>query len=264
MSVSCLLKALEPADRKSLLNVTRWFDTCVNQPQFLKVLGKISLCEKMVPVTPKPAAAPNATASPAANSATSGDEPGNGKDLCMWLCVDVFYKRVQVLLCLNGLCSFVLCLLHSAGPPKTEAQLKKEAKKREKMEKFQQKKEMEEKKKLQPQAEVEWCLHCLLNVAWIVCPYALLFLYISLFSNRKKPNLRRRNWVWSPTPSLLHLERKKVCFGLCVLYHFLLFSSLIIVSIFVCFRCLECFAWFVQSSVCGSCLVPLVGETGFL
>uniref|UniRef100_A0A8C1QDF4 Valine--tRNA ligase n=1 Tax=Cyprinus carpio TaxID=7962 RepID=A0A8C1QDF4_CYPCA len=85
--------ALEPADRKSLVNVTRWYNTCVNQPQFLKVLGKISLCEKMVSVTPKP------------------------------------------------------------SPPKTEAQLKKEAKKREKMEKFQQKKEMEEKKKTQPQTE---------------------------------------------------------------------------------------------------------------
>uniref|UniRef100_A0A3P8WTC0 Valine--tRNA ligase n=1 Tax=Cynoglossus semilaevis TaxID=244447 RepID=A0A3P8WTC0_CYNSE len=45
--------ALEPTDRKSLTNVTRWFTTCINQPQFLKVLGKISLCEKMVPVTPK-------------------------------------------------------------------------------------------------------------------------------------------------------------------------------------------------------------------
>lgn len=40
------------------------------------------------------------------------------------------------------------------GPPKTEAQLKKEAKKREKLEKFQQKKEMEAKKKMQPVAEV--------------------------------------------------------------------------------------------------------------
>lgn len=42
-----------------------------------------------------------------------------------------------------------------SGPPKTEAQLKKEAKKREKLEKFQQKKEMEAKKKTQPQTEVE-------------------------------------------------------------------------------------------------------------
>lgn len=80
-----LLKALEPVDRKSLVNVARWFNTCVNQPQFLKVLGKISLCEKMVPVTPKPAAASNATANSAANTATSGNEPGNGQDVSMWL-----------------------------------------------------------------------------------------------------------------------------------------------------------------------------------
>uniref|UniRef100_A0A672MX66 Valine--tRNA ligase n=1 Tax=Sinocyclocheilus grahami TaxID=75366 RepID=A0A672MX66_SINGR len=95
VSVLCLfpLKALEPADRKSLVNVTRWYNTCVNQPQFLKVLGKISL-----------------------------------------------------------ICLYRFSLLFT-GPPKTEAQLKKEAKKREKMEKFQQKKEMEEKKKMQPQTE---------------------------------------------------------------------------------------------------------------
>lgn len=41
-----------------------------------------------------------------------------------------------------------------SGPPKTEAQLKKEAKKKEKLEKFQQKKEMEAKKKTQPATEV--------------------------------------------------------------------------------------------------------------
>uniref|UniRef100_A0A8C2KMU6 Valine--tRNA ligase n=1 Tax=Cyprinus carpio TaxID=7962 RepID=A0A8C2KMU6_CYPCA len=116
VSVAALLPfkyALEPVDRKSLVNVTRWFNTCMNQPQFLKVLGKISLCEKMVPVTPKPSPAVTATATAASEAAT----PAN-------------------------------------GPPKTEAQLKKEAKKREKMEKFQQKKEMEEKKKkMQPQTE---------------------------------------------------------------------------------------------------------------
>uniref|UniRef100_A0A8C2KLS9 Valine--tRNA ligase n=1 Tax=Cyprinus carpio TaxID=7962 RepID=A0A8C2KLS9_CYPCA len=89
---------------KSLVNVTRWFNTCMNQPQFLKVLGKISLCEKMVPLSVFP--------------------------LNDWF--DLLFS----------------------GPPKTEAQLKKEAKKREKMEKFQQKKEMEEKKKkMQPQTE---------------------------------------------------------------------------------------------------------------
>uniref|UniRef100_A0A3B4BJC1 Valine--tRNA ligase n=1 Tax=Periophthalmus magnuspinnatus TaxID=409849 RepID=A0A3B4BJC1_9GOBI len=79
---------LEPQDRKLLTNVTRWFTTCINQPQFVKVLGKIKNC--------------------------------SGRLICM-----IFF----------------------AGPPKTEAQLKKEAKKREKLEKFQQKKEMEKKAK---------------------------------------------------------------------------------------------------------------------
>uniref|UniRef100_A0AAY4D8E7 valine--tRNA ligase n=1 Tax=Denticeps clupeoides TaxID=299321 RepID=A0AAY4D8E7_9TELE len=84
MAVLLPFKYVSLSDRKSLVNVSRWFVTCVNQPQFLKVLGRISL----------------------------------------------FY-------------------LFAVGPPKTEAQLKKEAKKREKMEKFQQKKQMEEKKKQQ-------------------------------------------------------------------------------------------------------------------
>uniref|UniRef100_A0A671YNW0 Valine--tRNA ligase n=1 Tax=Sparus aurata TaxID=8175 RepID=A0A671YNW0_SPAAU len=48
---------LEPPDRTVLTNVTRWFLTCINQPQFLKVLGKVTLCEKMVPVAPKTIAA---------------------------------------------------------------------------------------------------------------------------------------------------------------------------------------------------------------
>uniref|UniRef100_A0A8C8G9G2 valine--tRNA ligase n=1 Tax=Oncorhynchus tshawytscha TaxID=74940 RepID=A0A8C8G9G2_ONCTS len=99
--------ALEPSNRKALTNVTRWFLTCVNQPQFVKVLGQISLCEKMVPVTPKLSVAPV----PAANANPTADANATN------------------------------------GKPKTEAQLKKEAKNREKLEKFQKKKEMEEKKK---------------------------------------------------------------------------------------------------------------------
>uniref|UniRef100_A0A6Q2Y555 valine--tRNA ligase n=1 Tax=Esox lucius TaxID=8010 RepID=A0A6Q2Y555_ESOLU len=101
--------ALEASDREALTNVTRWFLTCVNQPQFVKVLGQISLCEKMVPVISKPGAAPvppPAVASKTSPTADAADEK-----------------------------------------PKTEAQLKKEAKNREKLEKFQKKKEMEEKKK---------------------------------------------------------------------------------------------------------------------
>lgn len=107
---------LEPSDRNGLTNVTRWFTTCINQPQFLKVLGKITFCEKMVPVTPKTNSSPNAKAANGTPAVDCADATAN-------------------------------------GPPKTEAQLKKEAKKREKLEKFQQKKEMEAKKKTQPPSE---------------------------------------------------------------------------------------------------------------
>ncbi|KAI1885756.1 hypothetical protein AGOR_G00207080 [Albula goreensis] len=68
--------ALEPSDRKSLINVTRWFMTCINQPKFQKVLGKITLCEKMAPVVPKASSTPSATATAtAANSAAAGGPP---------------------------------------------------------------------------------------------------------------------------------------------------------------------------------------------
>ncbi|XP_028327250.1 valine--tRNA ligase-like isoform X1 [Gouania willdenowi] len=108
--------SLEQSDRKAVTNVTRWFTTCINQPQFLNVLGEVKLCEKMEPVTQRPNAPVNtktADVGPAADSAKST----------------------------------------ANGAPKTEAQLKKEAKKREKLEKFQQKKEMEAKKSSQPPAE---------------------------------------------------------------------------------------------------------------
>lgn len=38
---------LEPSFRQPYPNVTRWFVTCVNQPQFKAVLGEVKLCEKM-------------------------------------------------------------------------------------------------------------------------------------------------------------------------------------------------------------------------
>ncbi|XP_058864914.1 valine--tRNA ligase [Acipenser ruthenus] len=44
---------LEPAVRKPFVNVSRWFVTCVNQPQFKKVLGDVKLCEKAGQVNPK-------------------------------------------------------------------------------------------------------------------------------------------------------------------------------------------------------------------
>uniref|UniRef100_A0A8C2ZLY4 Eukaryotic translation elongation factor 1 gamma n=1 Tax=Cyclopterus lumpus TaxID=8103 RepID=A0A8C2ZLY4_CYCLU len=40
-------QVLEPSFRQPYPNVTRWFVTCVNQPQFKTVLGEVKLCEKM-------------------------------------------------------------------------------------------------------------------------------------------------------------------------------------------------------------------------
>jgi elongation factor 1-gamma len=37
---------LEPEHRTPLVNVNRWFQTCVHQPNFLSVLGEVSLCTK--------------------------------------------------------------------------------------------------------------------------------------------------------------------------------------------------------------------------
>uniref|UniRef100_A0A8C5ABQ8 Eukaryotic translation elongation factor 1 gamma n=1 Tax=Gadus morhua TaxID=8049 RepID=A0A8C5ABQ8_GADMO len=52
VSVACAMlwlykQVLEPAFRQPYPNVTRWFTTCVNQPQFKAVLGEVKLCEKM-------------------------------------------------------------------------------------------------------------------------------------------------------------------------------------------------------------------------
>jgi len=38
---------LEPEIRKKLINVNRWFETLINQPEFKKVLGSVKLCEKV-------------------------------------------------------------------------------------------------------------------------------------------------------------------------------------------------------------------------
>lgn len=70
---------LEPPDRTVLTNVTRWFLTCINQPQFLKVLGKVTLCEKMVPVAPKTIAAANAKAANGSPAVESSDATANGQ-----------------------------------------------------------------------------------------------------------------------------------------------------------------------------------------
>ncbi|CAH2325086.1 elongation factor 1-gamma [Pelobates cultripes] len=40
-------QVLDPSFRQPFGNVTRWFVTCVNQPQFRAVLGEVKLCDKM-------------------------------------------------------------------------------------------------------------------------------------------------------------------------------------------------------------------------
>ena len=40
------VQVFEPAFREPFPNVTRWFLTCVNQPEFLAELGEVQLCSK--------------------------------------------------------------------------------------------------------------------------------------------------------------------------------------------------------------------------
>ena len=96
---------LEPSDRQVLTNVTRWFTTCINQPQFLKVLGKITLCEKMVPVTLQNAAG-NAAAANGSPAGDSADATANGQEV---LC---YSSRIFSLLCKQY--SDFLCFLLQA------------------------------------------------------------------------------------------------------------------------------------------------------
>ncbi|CAB1337580.1 unnamed protein product [Coregonus sp. 'balchen'] len=58
ISVACSMiwlykQVLEPSFRQPYPNVTRWFQTCVNQPQFKTVLGEVKLCDKMAQFDPK-------------------------------------------------------------------------------------------------------------------------------------------------------------------------------------------------------------------
>jgi len=50
-------RVLDIGFRKSFVNANRWFLTCLNQPEFLAVLGEVKLCEKME-VAPQAAVAP--------------------------------------------------------------------------------------------------------------------------------------------------------------------------------------------------------------
>eukprot|EP01087_Luapelamoeba_hula_P002204 TRINITY_DN118_c0_g1_i1.p1 TRINITY_DN118_c0_g1~~TRINITY_DN118_c0_g1_i1.p1 ORF type:complete len:417 (-),score=89.03 TRINITY_DN118_c0_g1_i1:65-1315(-) len=60
MSVYRLYKTvLDASFRKGWVNVNRWYLTCVNQPEFLTVIGETKLCDKMAvakAAAPKPAA----------------------------------------------------------------------------------------------------------------------------------------------------------------------------------------------------------------
>lgn len=42
---SLMTNIVDAESRKSYPNLTRWFETCVNQPQFIAVLGKTTLCD---------------------------------------------------------------------------------------------------------------------------------------------------------------------------------------------------------------------------
>lgn len=119
---------LDVQARKPFQNVTRWYSTVINQPQFLKVLkseAEIKLCEKAEVFDGKRYAEIQKQLK--AKPADKADPKGQEKSL-------------------------------SAGDakPKSAAQLKKEAKKREKMEKFNAKKEkMEQQKKNQAPKKAE-------------------------------------------------------------------------------------------------------------
>jgi len=64
---------LDDKERKKLPSVTRWFLTCVNQPEFLKVVGPVTLIKKAV--KPKAPVKQAAAATSSAPAATAAEEP---------------------------------------------------------------------------------------------------------------------------------------------------------------------------------------------
>ncbi|KAH1183085.1 hypothetical protein KIL84_004577 [Mauremys mutica] len=110
---------LDPPSRAPYPNVTRWFLTCVNQPQFQAVLGPVKLCEQVCGGdAPKPKTQERVV--PAEMGPAAGSVPGPGE-----------------------------------APVKSASQLKKEAKKKEKLEKFQQKKEKSQQQQGEKKAKAE-------------------------------------------------------------------------------------------------------------
>eukprot|EP00834_Sanchytrium_tribonematis_P004419 NODE_217_length_12479_cov_0.651212.p3 type:complete len:415 gc:universal NODE_217_length_12479_cov_0.651212:1402-2646(+) len=53
---------LEEKDRREYANVMRWFNTCINQPQFKKYYPEYKLCEKRAAVSKQPPQAPKSEA----------------------------------------------------------------------------------------------------------------------------------------------------------------------------------------------------------
>ncbi|KAJ7317306.1 hypothetical protein JRQ81_003468 [Phrynocephalus forsythii] len=104
---------LDQGLRASFTNVTRWFLTCIHQPEFQAVLGSVKLCEQSLGQgVPK---------------LDVGESAAHQK---------------EELPAQRGL---------TEPPPKSASQLKKEAKKKEKLEKFQQKKEKSQQQQQQQQ-----------------------------------------------------------------------------------------------------------------
>ncbi|XP_044838471.1 valine--tRNA ligase-like [Mauremys mutica] len=124
VTVACALLlpykyVLDPPSRAPYPNVTRWFLTCINQPQFQAVLGPVKLCEQVCGGdAPKPKTQERVV--PAEMGPAAGSVPGPGE-----------------------------------APVKSASQLKKEAKKKEKLEKFQQKKEKSQQQQGEKKAKAE-------------------------------------------------------------------------------------------------------------
>jgi len=84
MTVYRLYKiVLDAGFRKGWANVNRWYLTCVNQPEFIKVIGETKLCDKMQvakAAAPKPAAEKKAEPKPAAKKEAPKPKPKDDDD----------------------------------------------------------------------------------------------------------------------------------------------------------------------------------------
>ncbi len=72
----------DPAYRAKFPNVTRWFTTCVNQPEFVAIMGPVELCAKMqeAKAPAKPKAEPKAKKEKPKQEPKKKEEPAGGGD----------------------------------------------------------------------------------------------------------------------------------------------------------------------------------------